>query len=292
MTSQAVERLARHVLRGTSANLEALLLRFAQPLFPVGHRAHLAGQADLAECHQRVRQRTIAEGSRRAPASTGRSHAVSVISMPPTTLTNTSCSCSDTSAWRLSTASSMATRFASSPCAMRRGAPKRMRSTSACSSMSNGRPPSRVTVTTLPAAGSRRARQKDGGGVTDLAQPGLRHREESKLVGRPETVLGCTHDAEAAADVAFEVEHRVHQVLEHSRAGDGPFLRDVPNQHHSGAAGLGEAHQLGGALAQLRDRARARSQGAELHGLDGIHHQQARPCAPRPAPESPRDRSP
>ena len=53
---------------------------------------------------------------------------------------------------------------------MRRGAPKRIRSTSACSSISSGRPPSRVTVTMLPAAASgARARKIAAGFFTSFS---------------------------------------------------------------------------------------------------------------------------
>ena len=54
---------------------------------------------------------------------------------------------------------------------MRRGAPKCMRSTSACSSISSGRPPSRVTVTTLPAAGCAARERKMAAGFLTSFNP-------------------------------------------------------------------------------------------------------------------------
>ena len=80
---------------GTMARAEPLRVRLLQALLAVGHRAHLAGEADLPEGDQlrgRWRGRARLEAS---ASSTGRSQAVSEISMPPTTFTNTSCSCSD-----------------------------------------------------------------------------------------------------------------------------------------------------------------------------------------------------
>ena len=73
-------------------------------------------------------------------------------------------------------------RLASSPCATRRGAPKRMRSTSACSSISSGRPPSRVTVTMLPGAGSGARARKIADGLRTSRRPVLAHGEEAQLV--------------------------------------------------------------------------------------------------------------
>ena len=186
--------------------------------------------------------------------STGRSQAVSAISMPPTTFTNTSCSCSATPAWRFAAASSIARRLASRPCATRRGAPKRMRSTSACSSISSGRPPSRVTVTMLPGAGFRGAREEDRRRVLHFLQSRAAHGEEAELVGRAEAVLGGAHDAVAAARLALEIQHGVDQVLEQPRTGDRALLGDVADDDDRAAGGLGEAHQLRGALAQLRHR--------------------------------------
>src|SRR6185312_14776324 len=86
-------------------------------------------------------------------SSTGRSAAVSCTRMPPTTLTNTSWSYAATPPCRCSTASSMARRFCSSPRVTRRGLPSEDWSTSACTSTSSGRVPSRVTITALPEVG-------------------------------------------------------------------------------------------------------------------------------------------
>ncbi len=43
--------------------------------------------------------------------------------------------------------------------------------------------------------------------------------------------------------VAFEVQHDIDQVLERPRPGDRAVLRDVPDQQHRNAAGLGERGQ-------------------------------------------------
>ena len=163
---------------------------------------------------------------------------------------------------------------------MRRGAPKRMRSTSACSSMSSGRPPSRITVTMLPAAGSGARARKMADGLRTSLRPALGHGEEAELVDRAEAVLGGAHDAKAAAGLALEVEDGVHQVLEHPRAGDRAFLGDVADEDDRGGRGLGKADQLRRAFPQLRDRAGAGGDRARLHASGSS----LRPAAPRCRP--------
>jgi len=86
-------------------------------------------------------------------------------------------------------ASSIARRLASSPCAMRPRRAEAHTSTSACSSMSSGRPPSRVTVTMLPAAGCGERDRKNSGGVSDLLQSTRAHGKEAQLVHRAKAFL-------------------------------------------------------------------------------------------------------
>ena len=269
-----------------------LRLRLAQPLIAVGDRAHFPGEADLAEGHQVRRHGAVRRGSRRARSAPAGPRRSRQISMPPTTFTNTSCSCSETPAWRLTAASSIATRLASSPCAMRRGAPKRMRSTSACSSISSGRPPSRVTVTMLPGAGSRSARQEDRRRVAHLLQPAGRHGEEAELVHRAEAVLGGAHDAVAAARLALEIQHRVDQVLEQPRAGDRALLGDVADDDDCACRSTwrsAPAPRCTRAAAMTAPAAGPAA--ARLHRLDRVDDQQRRPPLAWRAPGSPAARS-
>ena len=57
----AGDRLPRPVRFGDQRVREAELRRFAQPLLPALHRAHLAGEADFAEHDQLRRQRLVLE---------------------------------------------------------------------------------------------------------------------------------------------------------------------------------------------------------------------------------------
>jgi hypothetical protein len=125
-------------------------------------------------------------------------------------------------------------------------------------------------------SGLRGAREKDRGRIADLLEPLRRHRKEPELVGGTKAVLRGPHDAKTAAGIAFEIEHGVHEMLEHARPRNGALFRHVADQHHGGAGRLRVAHQLRRALPQLRDRTDPRIQPGELHGLDGIHDQQRR----------------
>ena len=77
--------------------------------------------------------------------------------------------------------------------------------------------------------------------------------------------------------IAFEVEHRVDDVLEHARPGDGAFLGHVADHEQRRARALGVARELRRALAHLRDRARRRLQRLGPDRLDRVDHRDARP---------------
>ncbi len=168
---------------------------------------------------------------------------------------------------------------------MRRGAPKRIRSTSACSSMSSGRPPSRVTVTMLPGRGLRRAREEDRRWIAHLLESRLRHGEEAELVHRPEAVLGGAHDAVTAAGLALEVQHGVDQVLEHPRARDRAFLGDVADDDDGGARWSWRSARAPPCIrAAARRRPRLAVDGHGLHASGSS----LRPAVPPAAPQSER----
>jgi len=97
--------------------------------------------------------------------------------------------------------------------------------------------------------------QEDRARVGHALQALLGHREDADLVDRAESVLDRPHQPEAAVRVALEVQHRVDDVLQHARAGQRAFLRDVAHEHHRAAARLGRARELRRAFAHMRDRA-------------------------------------
>jgi hypothetical protein len=98
----------------------------------------------------------------------------------------------------------------------------------------------------------------------------LFHREHADLVGRAEPVLDRPDHAEAAAGVALEIKDGIHHVLEHARAGDHAFARDMADQEYGRAGRLGESHQARRGFTQLRHRAGRAIETADGHRLDRV----------------------
>jgi len=82
-------------------------------------------------------------------------------------------------------------------------------------------------------------RQEDRARVRNALEAFLGHREHADLVDRAEAVLDGAHEAKTRVRVALEVQHRVDDVLEHARAGERAFFRDMADQHDRRSAGLG-----------------------------------------------------
>ena len=72
----------------------------------------------------------------------------------------------------------------------------------------------------------------------------------------------------------FEAEHGIDHMLEHARPGDRSVLGDMTDQHHRGAAFLGEPDQFLRRGAYLADGARRAFDQVRMHRLDRIDHQQ------------------
>jgi ABC-type uncharacterized transport system permease subunit len=89
-----------------------------------------------------------------------------------------------------------------------------------------------VTITQLPGTGSAVLAQKDRAGVAHALQALFGHRKHADLVHRAKAVLDGAHQAEAAVRVALKVQHRVHHVLQHARAGQRALLGHMADQHH------------------------------------------------------------
>src|SRR6266540_1760442 len=106
--------------------------------------------------------------------------------------------------------------------------------------------------------------------VGHAAQALVGHRENAQLVHRPEAVLERADQAKALVRVALEIEHRVHDVLDHARAGDRALLGDVADQHDDGAAPLRIAGEMRHAFAHLCDRAGSGSEALRIERLDRV----------------------
>ena len=132
--------------------------------------------------------------------------------------------------WRASTASTSASRLRSTPLATRRGGTSSVGATSACTSTSSGREPSIAQSTTEPGR-ARGLGDEARGGVLHLDQPASRISKTPDLVGGAEAVLERPQRAVGALALALELQHAVHQVLEHARARERALLGHVAHQH-------------------------------------------------------------
>ena len=102
------------------------------------------------------------------------------------------------------------------------------------------------------------------------------HLEDAEFAHRAEAVLDRPDHAVRVVALPFEVQHRVHHVLEHLGTGQAAVLGDVADQHRRQVLSLGGEEQLRGRLADLADRARGRRQLRGVHGLDRVDDQQRR----------------
>ena len=73
--------------------------------------------------------------------------------------------------------------------------------------------------------------------------------------------------------LAFEVEHRVDQMLEHPGPCERAFLRHVADQKRRDAPRLGEHHQSRAALTHLGDTARRGFELWQVDRLDRVDHE-------------------
>ena len=182
-----------------------------------------------------------------------------------------------------STASSIDSRPLSQPITDRRGEPPGLGASSAWTSTSTGRVPSRPANTALPAMLPRRSARNRAEGLATSARPASVISNTPISSVAPKRFFTRAQDAELVAAVAFEIQHRVDHVLQHARAGDGAVLGDVADQHDGEVAGLGQRGSARSAQARTwRDGAGGAVDGVEPHGLDASRSPPAWRRAPAP----------
>src|SRR5207253_9395200 len=98
------------------------------------------------------------------------------------------------------------------------------------------------------------------------------HLEHADLVGRTEPVFLAPEDAEGVVPLAFEVEHRINDVLEHPRTGDGAFLIASPDAKPRNLPVLAKRPSSTSALAHPVEPARVRGYPAQKHALPRTYH--------------------
>ena len=121
-----------------------------------------------------------------------------------------------------------------------------------------------------------RAREENRRRVAHRLQAILQHGEHPQLIDRAEAVLHRAQHAEAAARLAFKIQHRIDHMLQHAGAGNRALLGNVADEKNRRAARLGKAHQLRCALAQLADRTRRGRKRLAVKRLNRIDHQHRR----------------
>ena len=99
------------------------------------------------------------------------------------------------------------------------------------------------------------------------------HDEESGLCGGAETVLHRPQHTELIATVAFQVEDHVDHVLQDARPREISFLRHVTDDHDRDILTFREAHEYGGAVADLCGTSHRGFIGRKIHRLDGVDDQ-------------------
>ena len=70
--------------------------------------------------------------------------------------------------------------------------------------------------------------------------------------------------------VALEIEHHVHHVFEHARAGNRALFGHMADEEHRAARRLGHAHQQAGTFAHLRNAAGRAGHVRAVHRLDRV----------------------
>ena len=148
--------------------------------------------------------------------------------------------------------------------------------TSACTSTSIGREPSRQHNTAEPGVAVGRSARNSADGLGTGRRPApVISKTPSSLIGA-KAVLHRADDAMRVMPLAFEVEHRVDDVLERLRAGEVAVLRDVADQERRDVVALRGEQELRRRFAHLADAAGRRLELQREHRLHRIDDRAAR----------------
>ena len=119
-------------------------------------------------------------------------------------------------------------------------------------------------------------RQEELRGVGHVDEADVAHLEEAELIRAAKAVLDGAQDAVLGVALALEVEHGVDDVFEDARAGQRAVLRHMADDEGGDAVRLGDAQEVDGALAHLRDAARRALHVWLEDGLDGVDDEEFR----------------
>ena len=76
--------------------------------------------------------------------------------------------------------------------------------------------------------------------------------------------------------IAFEVNHRVHEMFEGARPGDGAFFGDMADEKDPDISFLGFPHQPRCTFPDLSDGAGSKIELPRVEGLDGVYRDNLR----------------
>ena len=96
------------------------------------------------------------------------------------------------------------------------------------------------------------------------------HLVDAQLAGAAEAVLDAAQDAVEVVLVALELQHGVHNVLQHLRSGQRAFLVYMSDEQDRGAAALGILEQGSRTLANLCERTGRGLHALRLYRLYGV----------------------
>ena len=116
------------------------------------------------------------------------------------------------------------------------------------------------------------AAEKQLTGVVDLRQPLAPHLEHAQFMGGTKAILHRPKQAMTGESIAFEGQHRIHQVFQHLRASQHPFFGDMTNQQKRRVLTLGQTLQGRSTLPHLRHGPRGTGKVRVMQRLDTVDH--------------------
>ena len=120
----------------------------------------------------------------------------------------------------------------------------------------------------------RARRAEELGRVRHTDEAGRGHLEHSELVRGPEPVLRRPQDTMLVVAVALELEHAIHEMLEHAGTRHGAVLRHMPDEDGRDVVVLRDPQETARSLSYLRDGSGSRAdvrRVQRLHRVDDAH---------------------
>ena len=114
------------------------------------------------------------------------------------------------------------------------------------------------------------------GGIWYFLQTAFRHFKDTDFIGGAKSVLCCPEQTVRGVLITFKIEHAVHHVFQHLRAGNVAVFIDVAHHEYGNSLGFAQVHHRHGTVLYLGYAARGGFILLVIKGLDGIDHQNIR----------------